>query len=426
MKPWRLLTMVRAPLWWTPKVLPVVAAAALAAITAEVPGRGGVARVLAMVVSALGVAAFAHLVNDLSDREADRRAGKRNAAADASSATTFALLGATLALAVAPWLVVRIEAAPMLVLAALVATSIAYSVPPLRLKQRGLVGVVADAAVAHVLPTLFAFVLMGTAGRTGPTWWAATVAAVVWSFGFGVRSIVVHQILDAEGDRRAEVATLAVRRGVHRAARTGRDAFALELIGLVGLAAVTVTVAWGAAVFFAIHFGLWLHHRRWEHPEIDSVPTRPGQWLPLAEFYEVWPAIAFTTVLTIDDLWWAWLLGGIVVVFWPAVEKQLLDELSLAAELGAAWVERLLVLVAWARRAAGVVADLTNRVYQRVRVALRETGFALQRAWWAVYRFHWRVRHWFGPLVLFVRRQRRRVRRLMGRSPTGGHHGSAG
>ena len=194
MKPWRLLTMVRAPLWWTPKVLPVVAAAALAAIIAEVPGRAGVARVLAMVGSALGVAAFAHLVNDLSDREADRRAGKRNAAADASDATTFTLLGGTLALAVAPWLVVRIEAAPMLVLAAIVATSIAYSVPPLRLKQRGLVGVVADAAVAHVLPTLFAFVLMGTAGRTGPTWWAATVAAVVWSFGFGVRSIVVRYL----------------------------------------------------------------------------------------------------------------------------------------------------------------------------------------------------------------------------------------
>ena len=426
----QVLSMVRAPIWWTPKVLPVIAAAALAAVSARVSAGDGLPRVAAMVVSAIGVAALAHVINDLSDREVDRIAGKRNVLTDAPKWTPWLLLGACSTLAVVPWLFVSIGLPGALVLATLVLTSIAYSVPPVRLKQHGLVGAIADAAVAHVLPTVFAFMLMGSAGTRTTAWWLATVGAIIWAFGFGIRSIVVHQILDMDGDDRAAVDTFVVRRGMHQSARTARDAFAFEFLGLLVLAVVVTWVAWGAAIYFAVHLALWVNHRRWDHRPIDVVPTRHGQWLPLAEFYEVWPAIALCSVLVFDDLRWAWLLGVMVIVFWSTVEKQLLDQLTMVVEFFS-WMidvlgpvfERLGIRTAVTSRsalgqivtAAWAVRSAVNRGYHAVRVTFREIGFMLARAWWAIYRAHWRVRHWFGPLVRLTRRQKRRVNRILGR-----------
>ncbi|MGB3409660.1 MAG: UbiA family prenyltransferase [Microthrixaceae bacterium] len=432
----RVWSLVRAPIWWTPKVLPVIAAAALAAIAADVSAGEGLPRVIAMVVSAVGVAAFAHVVNDLADREVDRIAGKRNALSNSPGWMPWALMSACGVLAITPWIFVSIGIPAAVVLATLVLTSIAYSVPPVRLKRRGLLGAVADAAVAHVLPTVFAFMLMGSAGSRTTAWWVATVGATVWALGFGIRSIVVHQILDMDSDDRASVETFVVQRGTHRSARTARDAFSLELLGLGLLAFVTVWVAWGAAIYFAVHLSLWLNHRRWERQPIDTVPTRHGQWMPLAEFYEVWPAIALCGVLVVEDLRWAWLLGALIVIFWSAVEKQLLDQLTMLVEL-ASWIvdvlgpilERLGIRTGMTSRSAWgrivtfgwAIRSGMNRCYHAIRIALREFGFKLGRTWWSIFRAHWRVRHWFGPLVRLVRRQKRRAKRILGRGDQPGN-----
>ena len=380
----RLRTLVRAPLWFTAKLLPLVAAAELAALTAEVPASDGVARTVAMLVSAVSVAAGAHVVNDLADRASDRAAGKSNPVDQASARTPAVLLTLCAVGGVGPWLVVPIDPWAAVVLLALVALSIAYSVPPTRLKGRAGAGIAADALVAHTLPIAFAFLELGGAGRHTAAWWWAFATAAVWATGYGLRNIVVHEVLDAEGDRTAGIRTYVVARGVPRAVRTGRDAFAVEFLGLLGLLVVTAITSWGVALFFVLHFLLWLHHRRFERQPIDTVPTTPGAWLPVAEFYEVWPAIAYGIALVVRDAVWLWLVGTVVVVFWPAVRKQATDELRLVREL---------------------IADLWHRA-------------VVAQVWWALYRGYWRFRHAaVDPAIAFVRRQRRRVRRRLGRSP---------
>ena len=390
----RLRALVRAPLWFTAKLLPLVAAAELAALTAGVPGTDGVARTVAMLCSAVSVAAGAHLVNDLADRASDRAAGKANVLDQAHRRTPLVLLGLCAVGAVLPWWIVPIDPWAALVLIGLVGLSIAYSVPPVRLKGRAAAGIVADAFVAHVLPVTLAFPELGGAGQRTATWWWAAVAAACWAFGFGVRNIVVHEVLDADGDRAAGIRTYVVARGVPRAVRTGRDAFALELLGLLALLAVTAVTAWGVALFFALHWLLWLHHRRFERPPIDTVPTTADAWLPVAEFYEVWPALAFGVALGLRDPVWWWLVGAVVVVFWPAVRKQAVDELGLVVELLRDVAERYVRDVLW----AGVRA-----------------------AWWATYRGYWRLRHAVvDPAIAWERRQRGRLRRHLGRPPSTG------
>jgi len=424
--------LVRASLWWSAKLLPLVAAGALAALTAGVPADAGLRRLAAMLASAVCVAAGAHVVNDLSDRAADRLAGKPNLLADAPAWVPMLLLVGAVAGGLAPWWFVALDPGAAVALAALVVLSVAYSAPPIRLKGRGGWGVLADAVVVHTLPTVFAFLEVGAAGTRHGRWWTAFVLATVWATAFGVRSIIVHQVLDAEGDRSAGVSTFVVRRGVPRAVRIGRDAFGVEAAALAGLFVVSTIAGWGIGLFFAAHVGLWVYHRRFERPEIDTVPTTPGAWLPIAEFYEVWPAVAFAVALANRDAAWWWLVAAIAVLFVGAVAKQVWDEAGLVADLA---VDAAHVLATWARAAYHVVLDIVVKkfVYYRLLVP---TGHWLVKAakwcvasskvvWWAIYRVfwfanraHWRVRHAvFDPVVAFVRRQWRRLRRRLGATP---------
>lgn len=377
--------LVRAPLWFTAKLLPLAAAAELAALMARVAGTEGVPRTLATLGSAIGVAAGAHIVNDMADRTSDRVAGKANAGDRISTPTTVTLLVSSGVAAVAPWLIVPIDPWAAVVLIMLVGASLAYSLPPIRLKGRAGFGVAADALVAHILPVAFAFLELGGAGQRTAGWWWAMAAALTWATGYGVRNIIVHEVRDEPGDRLAGIRTYVVARGVPRAVRTGRDAFAIEFIGLVALFVVTAFTAWGVALFFAGHFLLWLNHRRFEPLQIDTVPTSPGAWLPVAEFYEVWPALAYGGALTLRDPTWLWMPGTVVVLFWSAVFKQVRNELGLLRELSADLAHRYLRDVLWA---------------------------GVQSGWWMGYRGYWRFRKaTVDPVIVFVRRQGRRVRR---------------
>lgn len=386
-----LRALVRAPLWWTAKLLPLVAAAELAALTSGVDAADGVPRIVAMLVAAVSVAAAAHVVNDLSDLASDRAAGKESRTAGTSVGARAALLLLCALGAIAPWLVVPLDPVAAAILVALVLLSAVYSLPPIRLKGRATAGVAADALVAHTLPTAFAFVELGSAGVRAGWWWVALVCALVWSTAFGVRNIVVHQILDRDGDTAAGVATMVVARGVPRAARLGRDAAAVEVVALAGLLVVSFQVNRWLGLAFVVHFAMWCHHRRFDAPPIDMVPATPGAWLPLAEFYEVWPAVGFGLVLVSREPGWWWVLGTVLVVFAPAVLKQAASFAAQLRELGHE-------LVAWFRRRIGM------------------------KPLWALYRGYWRVRRSvFQPLRhavvdptrAFVRRNGRRLRRRL-------------
>lgn len=282
----------------------------------------------------------------------------------------------------------------------------------------------ADALVAHTLPTAFAFLELGGAGQRQPAWWWGLGGAVAWSTGFGIRNIVVHQILDAKGDRAAGVRTFVVARGVPRSLRLGRDAFAVEFLGLIALFAVTAITAWGAAAFFALHFGLWAMHRRFEPVEIDTVPTQPGQWLPLAEFYEVWPAVILGIALTWKDPGWGVLLASTVIIFFPAVLKQTRDEIGLLRELvGDTWRRTAGAIGTHVvRHIEGVLIPCAARAWRGIRNLSIRAGWSAYRAFWWANRRVWTARHaTVDPAIAFMRRQRRRARRRWRQRSTRGN-----
>lgn len=160
--------------------------------------------IVEMMLTVAFWAAFGYGVNDIADRRADERAGKTNRAAQVSlvSRTLFLLFTAGGALTLC-LLWAGDAAAPGFLVVGLV-MALAYSVRPIRLKERGVWGLVAAAAAQWGLPIL-------AVSAAEPGGWLRPAAWLLSALGLaiGVRWMAVHQLQDAAADRRADVRTYA-------------------------------------------------------------------------------------------------------------------------------------------------------------------------------------------------------------------------
>jgi hypothetical protein len=199
---------IRATEWWGYKVAPLLA---IGYATAMKSGRSLAEAspylLYIMLAMALG-AAYVSVINDITDLEEDLAIGKKNrmAGVPASRRWLFPalalLLGAVyivsffphvliMALAVMPWLAFS-----------------CYSIPPVRLKKRGVWGVLADASGAHVFTSLFIVASMSYYTGQAVDWiWFFAVGG--WALCYGVRGILWHMFFDRENDLASGTATYA-------------------------------------------------------------------------------------------------------------------------------------------------------------------------------------------------------------------------
>ena len=165
---------------------------------------------LLLLLSVAAAAVYASVINDVTDRADDVRAGKRNRVADRSRSIVAAVLAATVCAGfIFGWLWRKDVQLLSCYLATWLAFSL-YSFPPFRFKKRGLPGVLCDAAGAHLFPALVAvFIASRGAQRAVSEAWVASVA--VWALAYGLRGILWHQLTDVGNDRAEGVRTFARR-----------------------------------------------------------------------------------------------------------------------------------------------------------------------------------------------------------------------
>lgn len=205
---------VRPQQWWNHKIPPLLAAAALVIAASDRTDDWLEIRDLVLfLLASIGIAAFGHVVNDLADLGPDRAAGKRNVLSLVGTPARVGLVLGTLVVGLVPFRWLSPGPVTLGLLAAEVLLLVVYSVPPVRLKERGVLGLLADASYAYVLPlALTMSVFSGLPG--GPAIGAVVwVPVLVWALLSGIRGILWHQVLDVDNDRRAGVRTLVVRTG---------------------------------------------------------------------------------------------------------------------------------------------------------------------------------------------------------------------
>ena len=293
-----LIGLIRADEWWEYKLVPVLSAFYATALVLHIAVSSLWAGALALLLSVAAAAAYASVINDLTDRADDVRAGKRNRVADRSRSMVAAVLAATVCAGfIFGWLWRKDVQLLSCYLATWLAFSL-YSFPPFRFKKRGLPGVLCDAAGAHLFPALVAvFIACRGAQRAVSGAWVASVA--VWALAYGLRGILWHQLTDVGNDRAAGVRTLARR---YPLAAPVIGTFAVFPLELGALAAMLWQIgsAWPPAflvlyVLYAIRSA-----RRWQTTPVIVVP-KPRFFIVLHEFYsDLFPVALLITAAVRD------------------------------------------------------------------------------------------------------------------------------
>ena len=226
--------LIRSWEWWYSKV-PLSITTVLMLLDGRQLSFAALAVVVLVVLAVCAVGNFGYAINELFDVEEDARLGRANVAASRPAWQMWAIV---LASALSAEVCTSVAAGVLgtLLTSLALALPLAYSVPPVRVKERKWLGVAADALAAHVFPAILALLAVSHL-ILRPVAGALAIAIVVWAAATGVRGILSHQLQTAEQDRVAGLMTVAHRHGNARLERF-----------VVGLVLPIEVIAFGTAL----------------------------------------------------------------------------------------------------------------------------------------------------------------------------------
>lgn len=150
--------------------------------------------------------AFSYVINDFSDIEADKRAGKVKYIAHIPKPTVILLMLLIAAIGCIPMLLVVKNKTGFIISTTITYISgIMYSMPPFRFKERGGAGVIECALAQRSLPLLPIFFECSAN-------YLMYALFVLISLLDGIRYLLIHQVRDMENDRKSGVHTFLVDR----------------------------------------------------------------------------------------------------------------------------------------------------------------------------------------------------------------------
>jgi len=317
----RALQSVRASDWWAYKIPPLLAVAYAGFLVFDPPNRAWTTAA-GTLAGILLIAVFGYVLNDIFDVEADRRSGRANRMADVGDAarTAWVLVPAAGVMGIG-WVIGDALLRGLLALNLLLPAL--YSMPPVRLKGRGLWGVLADAGAAHALPTaVVAHAVTTYAEASGWHVGLFIASATGMAFLAGLRGILVHQVADLEADRVAGVSTLAGALGVDGSRRLVlHGLFPAELACLTAFLFLVLPTAPAAAFVLVPFAALELARTRSDCrlPLFEPAETSRERYIPVVnnEIYEAWLPFGLAIALALRQpaLWL--LVATQTVLFFP-------------------------------------------------------------------------------------------------------------
>lgn len=308
------MILVRPRAWWFSKV-PLTITLLLLVLDGQRLSGNTLALALSVVLTVCAMANYGYAVNDLFDLREDALLGRVNAAAARGRRHVTAIaVGSALVTALLATLAAGAVGAAVTALE--LCLPLLYSVPPIRLKERGWLGAAADGLAAHVYPAVLALLALGEWNHR-PAGGGLTACVIVWAAAAGVRGILSHQIQGAEADRRAGLLTVAHRHGTFRLeAFTVGIVLPIETIAFATalVLARTGAVLWGVAGAYVAYETLKTVRGSYK----VTMFRRDGQrYLPFIEdsFYKAWGPLSLALDAARHDLRYLLVIPAYAVAF---------------------------------------------------------------------------------------------------------------
>lgn len=322
--------------WWNYKVPPLLAIAYyLIAINDPSSPLETLLTIGVFLVAVVGIAGFGHLVNDLFDMEQDQIVGKHNVMQRLTTVQRRLLFLLLLVVSALPWFYLPTDWLNLALVGLQLLLLIAYSLPPIRLKERGLWGVLADALYGHTVPILITFTTFSQLGNNmRPIAWLLP-SLCLWSLCAGIRGILYHQALDVENDEKSGITTFATQHGDDKTGwLLSRVLIPTEMAFFI---VIGVIFSFEVSLFligFMIYV-LWRFFQvkyMWEE-DLDPFDLTTGPFIRfygyvlLNEFYEKWLPIFILAALIIKAPIYALLAILHLVLFKNGLSEFLLTDL---------------------------------------------------------------------------------------------------
>jgi 4-hydroxybenzoate polyprenyltransferase len=282
--------LVRRRAWWFNKV-PLSVTLVLLLLDGRPFSAGATIALVTVVLTVCAVGNFGYALNDLYDIDEDARLRRSNAAAAAGPRRMWSIIGVSAVCALAFAATAGVGAAVATALA--LCLPLAYSIPPLRIKERKWLGVCADALAAHVFPAVLALLATSHVALR-PITVPLAVCVVVWSVAAGLRGILSHQLHTAEHDSSAGLTTVVHDLGNARVERFVVVALLpLEVAGFIGavIACDTGWILWAAS---AAYIACEAYRTARADFLVTAFRAEGQRYIPFVEesFYKAWGPLA--------------------------------------------------------------------------------------------------------------------------------------
>ena len=308
--------------WWFYKIPPLLAIAYAQILIQDTPTQQSIVTLLTLLISMFFVAAYGHVVNDIFDIEIDSQAGKQNRMASLSKGQQTLLSLSLAILGLIPWWFLGFNSTSAILLGSIYTLLTIYPAPPLRLKERYIWGVVADAATVHAIPTLLVATVFSNliaTSESGSHFLA--IVATVWGFGCGVRGILLHQIWDRDNDLKSGIKTLATKFGVE-SLRFWINYIVFPLEAILSVVLVLLISQSAPLLFVSFTIYLLLQFFSTEYDKLNPSPS-VGKNILLHDFYEVWLPLSLVTLLSFRQPLFLILLVLHIILFYFAIKQRL-------------------------------------------------------------------------------------------------------
>jgi len=277
---------LRAQEWWAYKLSPLLAIGYATAIVAEVPMYTVILWLMFLLAALVVGATYVSVINDITDLDEDLASGKSNRIQQVPARFRWlipavcVLLGFVFGYFLYPDLL-----SCLLYLCSWIVFSL-YSIKPVRLKNRGILGVFADGCGAHVFPSLLIVSSVTYSTHQSMNWvWFGAVG--IWALCYGLRGILWHQFADRENDIKVNLNTFASKINPEHFKPQVRMIFAVEAIAfavILYILSLTVTLI----ALFLYFILVFIRYRRYKSEVILVMKKdeRPFQIL-MADYYQL-------------------------------------------------------------------------------------------------------------------------------------------
>ena len=262
---------------------------------------------------------YGYLINDFADIDLDREHGKTNTFAEDSKPKAISITLLFLGLSILLGYRFAGNDSFSLLWISWVLISTLYSLPPVRLKERGKIGLVFVVLAQRLFPVLLVF----SAFRFPISW--EIVVLSIYVFFRGASSDINHQLEDFENDIATGTSTFAVETGKKKVAAILRFSLEAEKVMLQAILIYFVFIfrdfhylpllVLGASVFlYTVMYGVSIYQIV-TTPDIDVNPFKPSGSGIFQFLHHSYPSVILPATLNLILAFSNWQFAILLIIF---------------------------------------------------------------------------------------------------------------